>query len=192
MTVSADVDFLTYKIDRTFDMLDGDADGLLTEADLCGLADGMAKALGEASDAPKIVELRDAFRHFWHSELGRMSSDSSREVLTREDFCAGMRGRATSQGPEARDEFLGNVGVMTHCWMDIGSRDGDGRVTRDEFVAMYHNGMGVPEGELGDAFAELDVDGDGLLDRDEVRQATAEYYTSEDPEAPGNWLFGPI
>lgn len=34
------------------------------------------------------------------------------------------------------------------------------------------------------------MDGDGNLGRDEIRRATEEFYTSEDPQSPGNWLFG--
>ena len=36
----------------------------------------------------------------------------------------------------------------------------------------------------------LDLDGDGTLSADEFTNAIIEYWTSRDPEAPGNWWTG--
>ncbi|MFD6877298.1 MULTISPECIES: hypothetical protein [unclassified Streptomyces] len=55
---------------------------------------------------------------------------------------------------------------------------------------MYIKSLGASPADLKVAFAKLDTDGDGTLGREEIRRATEEYYTSEDPTAPGNWLFG--
>ncbi|MFI9000530.1 hypothetical protein [Streptomyces sp. NPDC053541] len=43
---------------------------------------------------------------------------------------------------------------------------------------------------MHEAFRHLDRDGDGTLTRAEVRTAVIEYFTSPDPNAPGNWYFG--
>jgi Ca2+-binding EF-hand superfamily protein len=50
--------------------------------------------------------------------------------------------------------------------------------------------MTVDEATAQTAFAHLDLDGDGLLSRDEFVQLTEEYFTSDDPDAVGGWLFG--
>ncbi|MFC9295666.1 hypothetical protein ACFTWH_15175 [Streptomyces sp. NPDC057011] len=49
---------------------------------------------------------------------------------------------------------------------------------------------GVPRKELDEAFSELDRNGDEVLSREEISTAVLEYFTSEEPDAPGNWLFG--
>ena len=40
------------------------------------------------------------------------------------------------------------------------------------------------------AFRYLDRDGDGYLDVAEIVKAVEEFYLSDDPDAPGNWLLG--
>ena len=42
------------------------------------------------------------------------------------------------------------------------------------------------------AIRALDRNGDGVLDQEEVQQALREFYTSDDPQAPGNLIFGPL
>ncbi len=41
-------------------------------------------------------------------------------------------------------------------------------------------------------FQRLDHDADGKLRQEEIRAAAVEYFTSEDPDADGNWLYGPL
>jgi hypothetical protein len=50
--------------------------------------------------------------------------------------------------------------------------------------------MSIDEATAQTAFPHLDLDGDGLLSRDEFVQLTEEYYTSDDPDAVGGWLYG--
>jgi Ca2+-binding EF-hand superfamily protein len=57
---------------------------------------------------------------------------------------------------------------------------------------MYSRTLGLPPDSLNEAFTALDTDGDGHLSRTEIRTAVDEYYTSEEPDTPGNWLFGPF
>ena len=39
---------------------------------------------------------------------------------------------------------------------------------------------------------DADRDGDGYLVREELLQNVEEFYGSDDPGAPGNWLVGPL
>ena len=38
----------------------------------------------------------------------------------------------------------------------------------------------------------MDRNRDGLLDANEVQNAIREFYTSDNPQAPGNLIFGPL
>ncbi|WP_223736008.1 hypothetical protein [Streptomyces purpurogeneiscleroticus] len=55
---------------------------------------------------------------------------------------------------------------------------------------MYIRTLGADPEALAAAFTQLDIDGDGSLNSQGTRKATEEYCTSEDPQAPSNWLFG--
>jgi hypothetical protein len=43
-----------------------------------------------------------------------------------------------------------------------------------------------------DAFAKLDLDGNGPLDPEGIRPDVIELFTSDGPDARGNWLYGPL
>lgn len=67
--------------------------------------------------------------------------------------------------------------------------DGDGQVDRQEFK-VFQDAFGRSETHCATAFGKLDRDGDGQLTVGELPAATREYYTSADPDAVGNFLFG--
>ncbi|TDD81987.1 hypothetical protein [Actinomadura rubrisoli] len=69
-------------------------------------------------------------------------------------------------------------------------RDGDGRdrVISGPQVQRLLEVRGV---DAGIAFARLDRDRSGFVSRAKLPQAVREFYCSDDPEAPGDWLNGP-
>jgi Ca2+-binding EF-hand superfamily protein len=73
--------------------------------------------------------------------------------------------------------------------------DQDGKVTREEFVASYETLLAMRETIAGVSQAILqltDRDGDGFIDPDELLQNVEEFFYGDDPNAPGNWLVGPL
>ncbi|TYB62216.1 EF-hand domain-containing protein [Nonomuraea sp. PA05] len=60
--------------------------------------------------------------------------------------------------------------------------DGSGTLDQAEFARIYDS-AGASRQQALDAFAVLDRDGDGVID-------IQEFSSSDDPQAPGNWLLG--
>ncbi|WP_392895447.1 EF-hand domain-containing protein [Streptomyces sp. LN699] len=176
---------LDMKLARAFAMLDVDGDGNLREEDLLALSNRLAAAFDMSGDATKIARLRESFTQLWAHDLSAMDADRD-GLLDRSEFISGMRKAAAND----REGLLQRLSVMVDAWMDICDTDGNGLIDEDEFQTMYIKSLGASPADLKVAFAKLDTDGDGTLGRDEIRRATEEYYTSEDPKAPGNWLFG--
>jgi hypothetical protein len=74
--------------------------------------------------------------------------------------------------------------------MALWDRDHDGRLSIVEYVAL--NGCyGISEEAAHEAFRHLDPAGTGLLNTEEVTKRVREFFLSDDPEAPGNWIIGP-
>jgi hypothetical protein len=67
----------------------------------------------------------------------------------------------------------------------------DGVLSQAEYVAMY-GVLGVAPEQSAPAFARLDIDGDGVVSHEEYRTAIVDFYLSTDPDAPGNYLLGPV
>jgi Ca2+-binding EF-hand superfamily protein len=73
-------------------------------------------------------------------------------------------------------------------WQD---KDKDGRVSWTEFLGSAVI-FGQTPAEAEEAFRHLDRDADGYLNTDEWLRNTEEFFMSDDPKAPGNWLLGPF
>lgn len=185
MTIASGV--LNRKLDRIFRFLDADGDGELRPEDVTVLAARLATAFDAPGDRPKIEALERALDDIVRTDIMPMDADGSGGVDIRE-FASGFR-RAVDTDPEA---MLGRFDVMVDAWMNLADSDGNGVIDEAEFTRMYTMTLGVPAADLAVAFAKLDRDGNGTLDRAEIRTATREYYTSDDPSTPGNWLFGPM
>jgi Ca2+-binding EF-hand superfamily protein len=73
---------------------------------------------------------------------------------------------------------------------DIIDQDGDGQITLPNY-RRYFEAWGLDETLAELAFAKLDLSGDGHLSRHAFIQLCTNFYISDDPNVPGNWLFGP-
>lgn len=184
MTTAATV--LDTKLDRAFAMLDANGTGSLVQADVLALADKLGAAFG-AMENGSAARLRQALGDLWDHDLAHMDTDGDGEIDV-DGFRAGVL-RAVAGD---RAGFLERLGEMVEAWMSVADEDGDGRIGVTEFTRMYIRTLGASPDALARSFARLDTDRDGALGSDDIRRATEEFYTSEDPNAPGNELFGPL
>jgi Ca2+-binding EF-hand superfamily protein len=68
--------------------------------------------------------------------------------------------------------------------------DGDGNLDEAEFVTLLKLFNASSVAEASEIFRVLDTSGDGYVSLSEILDALCDFYVSEDPDAPGNSLFG--
>lgn len=178
-------DLLKAKINHGFGHLDVDADGLLTEQDHVLMGRRAAEALGHAPDSPQEQRIVDAYLRVWH-ELHLPHIPGGGTSISREQFLA-------STGSLADDPRAAraSVGVIAEAFLAIADTDADGRVSPGEYLAFQRGHFpGLTETEVAEAFEHLDTDGDGYLTAEEFTRACVEFWSSTDPDAPGNWWMG--
>lgn len=187
MTVmAADSDVLDRKLDRVFTMLDFDSDGRLAQEDLDTVAEQLGLAFGLSGTDPKVVALRAAFAAQW-PDISTKDADGDGRITVEE-----YRESLKSSVAQDRAGFLDRFYAMVAAWLAIADTDNDGLISLAEYTAMFAATVSAGEDALRTAFAQLDLNGDGQLSSEEIRIAVEEYYTSEDPQARGNWLLGPF
>ncbi len=69
--------------------------------------------------------------------------------------------------------------------------DESGHLDKDEWTALFR-AYNIPVIYVEETFARIDLDGDGVLNKEEVLSMIREFYYSDDPNATGNYMFGPI
>ncbi|MEU6742094.1 EF-hand domain-containing protein [Streptosporangium sandarakinum] len=177
---------LNRKIDICFGHGDQNGDGILEPADALALAARIIAYLGEPFNSPKAQALLDGFENFWKHVSARMDTNQDGKVTPLE-WRTGMIG-AFAGDSKAFDE---GFRPLAEALWSICDRDDDGTVGPNEFAA-FQRAFGTSPANSMIAFDRLDKDKSGTLSVDELLAAWQEYYTSPDPEAPGNWLFGDI
>ncbi|NUT95955.1 MAG: EF-hand domain-containing protein [Saccharothrix sp.] len=178
-------ELLLDKIGRGFDQLDADGDGELGEQDHVLMGRRVAEALGYQPGSPEEQRMVDMYVRVWRDvHLPHLPAGIT--TIGRDDFISSTRDLA--EDPAAADATLG---ALAREFLKIADVDADGRVTPAEFQAFQHGHFpALAEGDADTAFAHLDTDGDGYLSPDEFVRAVIEYWTSTDPDAPGNWWIG--
>jgi Ca2+-binding EF-hand superfamily protein len=73
--------------------------------------------------------------------------------------------------------------------MQLFDRDRDNRISLEDWQLFWRT-IGTAEADFETAFQKLDRNGNGYLTFDEIIAAGQEFFTSDDPEARGNWLYG--
>ena len=174
---------LERKYAKRFEMLDADGSGMVDQADFELLADRLVEGLGVTAGSPKAQRVRDGYVELW-SALRRMIADGG-DALSRPDFITGLM-RMTGD----RAGFKRIIEPLARLNLSLCDADGDGSLNEAEFVNLLKIFNADSVAEASDIFRRLNTSGDGYLSLSEILDALCDFYVSEDPDAPGNSLFG--
>lgn len=174
----------TRKFNILFDWFDQNQDHYLTHDDFQQMA-GLFIGLPGGDNPENSQALRDAFEKWWNLLLDSGDADADGRI-GREEFINIMKSSVT-----APENFEGVVIRIADAFMRIVDTTEDGSLDFDEYVRMY-DGLGIDPMHSSDAFRRLDRSGNGKISHEEFRAAITEFYLSDDENAPGNWLLGPM
>jgi hypothetical protein len=176
---------LTAKIEYGFDQLTTRSAGVLNGPSHVALGRRAAAAIGHALGSVDEGRMIEAYLNIWRlAHLPHLPAGS--RGLTKEEFV--RSNLALADDPVARENTLG---ALAGTFFELADHDGDCRVNREEFWAFQHGHFPeLTRADLGVAFDHLDTDRDGYLSRDQFTSSIVEYWTSRDPDAPGNWWLG--
>jgi Ca2+-binding EF-hand superfamily protein len=182
---------MTDTLDRTreqkamhcFDLWDSNGDDVLTEDEFLRVGHGVLDAFGASEDCSKGNAVMEGIRSVWARHLQGMDLAEDATISRGEYRLAVERNILGNRGVEA---------VVVPFWeaiLDLADEDGSRAMRVEEFVRVLA-AFGVPQEDAEDAFAGIDADRDGSITTDEWLEAVRQFWTSTDPAAPGNTLFG--
>ena len=173
------------KLTRLFGLYDTDDDGFIGKADYERTAGNLCRAHRYAEGSAEYQGLYGTYMAAWEG-LRRMADRDGDDRVSLAEHLAGYDAMLSHAGPEA---FV-RIAQMSTVLAD---QDKDGKVSRDEMTTLllaWADGA-VDEAGAHAAFAKMDLDGDGLVSPEDMRVIVTEYFTSDDPDARGNWMVGP-
>lgn len=179
------IDLLNQKLDRAFEHIDAAGAGVVEREDLLGLGARILVGFGESPTSVTGSALVDGFDRIWGELVTVLGRDEDADV-TREDFRHAMT-TAFVKGDRYEPVFRPAARAVAALCDDAG----DGYAGPQEFRTLLA-AFGVGHDDANAAFDRLDTTGRGVLTVHELERSAREFYAGEDPEAPGNWLFGPL
>ncbi|MFE8599045.1 EF-hand domain-containing protein [Archangium violaceum] len=172
------------KFSYVFKWFDQNGDGWVTQDDIEKMAE-LFTALANEADQKNRSAMKRGFMNWWNLLLEARENKAS-EKIGKQEFIRIMD--AIVIAPKNFELAVGNIVEGLLGALD---RDGNGSLSKEEYVRMY-DALGIPPTTSTESFRRLDRDSDGEISHAEFHQALVEYYLSADPNAPGNWLLGPM
>lgn len=178
-------DFQKRKLTRYFEFYDADKNGYIEQADYEVFARRVARVRGWAEGTPGYEIVLGRFVSEW--EVLRSFADMSRDgrVSLHEWFDYHYYIYTIDQKFRADEHDIINTIFET---LD---HNGDGKITENEFKIFYHI-YGLDSALASEIFQRIDENSDGILTRNEIARLYRQFAHSDDPNALGNWLFGPV
>jgi Ca2+-binding EF-hand superfamily protein len=173
-------EFRRRKLSAGFNELDVNGDGRIEDSDIELLIKNHGRAYGHPEGSPEYEDLAQRTKDVWE-RLKLFDADGD-GVVSLDEYVDGF---AAFLGQ--RDEFMNSMGVLVDAFYTLADQDRDGLITEDELV-MHFRAWNHSEGQAREAFPKLDRNGNGGISKEEWMQNLEEFYYSEDPQAPGNWL----
>lgn len=177
------------KLGRLFQLIDIDSSGFIEFSDMKGVMERTLSVDGHAAGSPVFDAAEVMLRWLWEAIKGEADTDGDEKISAAEwsaMWTAQLSGEDTDVVFDDLPALVRRIHLILAQAMGINAHRGADLATYQRFLTPY--GEQVASG-AGAAFTRLDLDGNGLISIDELRQLTAEYFLSND-DAAGDALFG--
>jgi len=178
-------DFHAKKAEHYFTLIDEDGNGLIEASDFALRAQRLASTQEVTADGARQA-LREQVVSWWNHICTIADIDGDARVTLAEWK---TYWHAVLQGVERGDGTLDSLHRAARGTLRALDRTGSGRVTLDEYT-HWLDAWGSNGAER--CFRRLDRGTKGFLTEEDVVVAVQEFYLSDDPDAPGNVLYGPL
>ncbi|AOX01822.1 hypothetical protein BJP34_22425 [Moorena producens PAL-8-15-08-1] len=171
------------KLTRLFNLYDQQTNGVLTQADFERITDNLAAIRGWTPGSPYYDNLLAIYMRIWNGVQKFTDQNQDQQVTLDEWLTYHENVLSDTEGNEAV------VNAKAAGIIFLLDSDKDDKVTLEEY-RQFFQAYGIDDSQIEEIFGRFDQNNDGYIDKQEILDLVTEFYYSQDPEAPGNWIFG--
>jgi Ca2+-binding EF-hand superfamily protein len=172
-------EFQRQKIARVFTAMDVDDDGFLEQEDFEALTARWAAVRGWTPGSADHDRLSSLMMGWWKTLLAAYDVDTDGRVTLDEVLLV----------VDELHSMFDVVSATATEMFDAIDENADGMISAAEYRRLIETWMGR-ETDTDEVFSMLDLNGDGHLSREEFTELWSQFWASDDPSAPGTWVFG--
>lgn len=172
------------KLTKLFTLYDVNHSGDINLSDFEQIIQKIAQFRSWVTDSFDYEELSHKYYYHWIHIKGEMDRDRNNKLSLDEWL------KYYDNLLENRSKYEQEIKSLMGLIYDIFDRDGDGHINQkelEEFLTTYN----VSPIHAENILSVLDHNEDGLIDKSEFFKMLDEFHYSDDPDAPGNQMFGP-
>lgn len=176
------------KLTKLFGMYNASNTGVLTLADFEKIASNLASIKGLGPDSWAYHQLSNSLAYCWISIRAEVKESLARKydpTITLEEWLR------YHEQVLAEDTYRNHIDSLASLVFDAIDVDEDGYLSNAEWNRLFQ-AYHIPVVYADSAFVTLDDNRDGYLSKDEVMSLIEEFYYSQNPDEPGNTIFGPV
>lgn len=173
------------KLPNFFHMFDADNNGQIEAADVEKIIDACAQRKGWAKTDAGYTEFHNEIYGLWIA-MTTMADKNQDDQLSFEEFSEFFDNLMQEE-----DTFLDVINGLSDSLFGAFDSNSNGMLSAAEFEDFYLT-VGLRIDTAAMVYAGLDLDADGDISIEELRKLTNQFFISQDRNAAGNVLFGPI
>ena len=179
-------EFQKQKILKHFSLYDFDKNGVLEKADFEQNLNKMMQGNGWATDSPEYKKVYASFVEKRWASLQKLADPNNDNKITPDEYLQYVD--KLLNNPEM---YEAEIVVPVKGLFKSMDKDGDGHIDLEEYKNLYAN-LGFDEGIAPEIFSKLELNYDGHISEDEYLKLIDQFFTSQNPEDPGNLFFGSL
>ena len=171
------------KVTHLFKLIDVNYNGYVDRQDFRNLIFSLGSARPVTETSGTYQDLENAIMNLW-DRISQMSDSSFDGRIDQEEWLKFFTFALSDDV-----HYATFIKPLEKTLINMIDTNGDGRISHGDYrdIALAVN---VDESEISDIFLRMDANRDGYITTDEAEVAVHQFFTSDEPTAPGNWFFG--
>jgi len=170
-----------------FNLVDSDKDGFITASDWAEIGRNLASMRNLNRGTPGHDAVMATMGTIW-ANLSKYCSDENGTYVSLDDWLLFEDEKVINCDDDSYEDYVNTIARGVFALLDSES---DGWIGQGQYIDLAMS-FWVPPRFAVKSFSILDEDGDGRIHLEEFLDLIVNFHRNNDPDAAGNWFFGPF